>query len=62
MAHPKIKLSMVELKKLVLLLCQHKLNSKPTKSLNSEIQQYQVDQIFVFYIFCNLKDKDISSK
>ena len=32
---------------------------KPTTSLCSVIQQFQVHQIFVFYVFyCNLKEKD----
>ena len=47
----------MELKKLML-LCQHKLHMKQTTSLCSVIQQLQVHQIFVFYVFyCNLKEK-----
>ena len=39
-------------KKLVLLLCPHKLHMKP-------IQRCKVHQIFVSYVFyCNVKEKD----
>ena len=57
----------MELKKLVL-LCQHKLHTKPTTSLCSVIQRCQVHQIFAFYVFsCNLKEnyhirRNINSK
>ena len=45
------------IKKLVL-LCQHKLHMKSTTSLYSNIQQYQVHKIFVFYVFYfDLKEK-----
>ena len=48
----------MELKKLVL-LCQHKLQMKPTTSLCSVIQRCQVHQIFAYYVFYrNLKEKD----
>ena len=35
---------------------QHKLHMKPTTSLHSVIQQCQ---IFVYVLYCNLKEKDI---
>ena len=43
-----------------MLLCQCKLHMKPTTSSPCfVIQQCQVHQIFVFYVFyCNLKEKD----
>ena len=48
----------MELKKLAL-LCQLKLQMKSTTSLYSNIQQYQVQEIFVFCVFyCYLKEKD----
>ena len=52
-----MEILIIELKKLVLLY-QHKLHMKSTTSLYSNIQQYQVHEIFVFYVFyCNLKKK-----
>ena len=48
----------MELKKLVLLY-QHKLHMKLTTALCSLIQQCQVHQIFVYFVFYrNLKEKD----
>ena len=39
--------------------CQHKLHMKLTMSLFSVIQQCQVHEVFVFYVFyCNLKGKN----
>ena len=47
----------MELNKLVL-LCQQKLHIKLIPSLYSVIQQCQVQEIFVFYVFyCDLKEK-----
>ena len=43
-----------------MLLCQHNLHMKLTTSLCSVIQQSQVHQIFIFYVFyCNLKKDHI---
>ena len=46
----------MELMKL-LLLGQCKLHMKPTTSLYSVIQQCQMPEVFVFYVFRNLKEK-----
>ena len=56
-AHLKIKILIIELKKLVL-LCQHRLHMKPSTSLYSVIQQCQTHYFFfVFYVFyCDLKE------
>ena len=42
----------------IVLLCQQKVHMKPIKSFYFVIQQCQVQEIFVFYIFyCKLKEK-----